>query len=187
MQKRHEEYEEILEKINRVGEKGDERTWDLKFKVEDGRALECRFIVPRRLGAIRANLWLLYLKVLAFSIVVKLSRLTLRAFGFQQVIQEKCVPFEVAGDKAAGFAGKAVDPCETCSLHPSWGVGFGAGVDIEGEAYCEKDATGKEGLEALEEFLLLWCAKADPDEVGTTGSDSFKNTRLLLACEIAML
>jgi hypothetical protein len=43
-------------------------------------------------------------------------------------------------------------------LHPGWGVGFGAGIDIEGEAYCEKDAVGEEGLEALEEVVLLGCA-----------------------------
>ena len=109
------------------------------------------------------------------------------AFGFQQVIQEEGVPLEVAGGKAAGFGGEAVGPCEACALHPSGSVGFGAGVDIEGEAYCEKDATGKEGLEALEEFLLLWCAKADPNEVRATGNDFIKNTRLLLACEIAMM
>ena len=68
------------------------------------------------------------------------------AFGFQQVIQEKSVPIEIATCEAAGFGGEAVDPCETCSLHPSWGVGFGAGVDIEGKAYCQKDAAGEERL-----------------------------------------
>ena len=115
----------------------------MKLKVEDGRALECRFIVLRRLGALRANLWLLYLKVLAFSIVVKLSRLTLRAFVFQQVIQENGVPLEVAGGEAAGFGGEAVGPCEACALHPSGSVGFGAGVDIEGEADGQKDAAGE--------------------------------------------
>ena len=78
-------------------------------------------------------------------------------------------------------------PCEACALHPSWGVVFGSGIDIEGETYREKDAAGKEGLEALEEFLLLWCAKADPNEVRATGNDCIKNTRLLLACEIAMM
>ena len=67
-------------------------------------------------------------------------------FGSQQVIQEKDVPFEIAGGEAAGFAGEAVGPCEACALHPSWGVGFGAGVDIEGKAYCEKDASGEEWL-----------------------------------------
>lgn len=74
------------------------------------------------------------------------SRLALRAFGFQQVIQEEGVPFEVASGEAAGFGGEAVGPCETCALHPSWGVGFGAGVDIEGKAYGEKDAAGEERL-----------------------------------------
>lgn len=68
-----------------------------------------------------------------------------------------------------GFAGKAVGPCEACALHPSWGVGFGAGVDIEGKAYCEKDAAGKEELEALEEVVLLGGAETDPDEVGAQG------------------
>jgi len=106
---------------------------------------------------------------------------------YQQVIQEEGVPFEVAGGEAAGFAGEAVGPGEACALHPSWGVGFGASVDIEGKAYGEKDAAGKEGLEALEEFLLLWCAKADPDEVGATGNDFLKNTRHLLAREVAVL
>ena len=72
-------------------------------------------------------------------------------------------------------------------MHPDGGVGFSAGIDIEGKAYCEKDAAGKEGLEALEEFLLLWCAKADPEEVGTTGNDCVKNTRFLLACEVAVM
>ena len=51
-------------------------------------------------------------------------------------------------------------------MHPSWGVGFGAGIDIEGEAYCEKDAAGEEWLEALEEVVLLWCAETDPEEIG---------------------
>jgi hypothetical protein len=119
--------------------------------------------------------------------VVKSPRLMLRAFGFQQVIQEEGVPLEIAGGKAAGFGGEAVGPCEACALHPSWGVGFCAGIDIEGEAYCEKDAAGEEWLEALEELLLLWRAKADPEEVGATGNDCFKNTRLLLTCEIAVL
>jgi hypothetical protein len=78
--------------------------------------------------------------------VVKSSRLALRAFGFQQVIQEEGVPFEVASGEAAGFGGEAVGPCEACALHPGWGVGFCAGIDIEGEADGEKDAAGKEGL-----------------------------------------
>jgi hypothetical protein len=51
-------------------------------------------------------------------------------------------------------------------LHPGGGVGFGAGIDIEGEAYREKDATGEEGLEASEEVVLLGCAETDPEEVG---------------------
>ena len=51
-------------------------------------------------------------------------------------------------------------------MHPGGGVGFGASVNIEGEAYCEKDATGEEGLEALEEVVLLGCAETDPEEVG---------------------
>ena len=42
-------------------------------------------------SARRANLWLLYLKGPAFSIVVK---------SFQQVIQKKGVPLEIAGGKA---------------------------------------------------------------------------------------
>ena len=51
-------------------------------------------------------------------------------------------------------------------MHPSWGVGFGAGVDIEGEAYCEKDTAGEEWLEPSEEVVLLRSAETDPDEVG---------------------
>jgi hypothetical protein len=51
-------------------------------------------------------------------------------------------------------------------LHPGWGVGFGAGIDIEGEADGEKDAAGEEWLEALEEVVLLGCAETDPDEIG---------------------
>jgi len=90
---------------------------------------------------------------------------------FQQVIQEEGVPFEVASGEAAGFRGEAVGPCEACELHQSWGVGFGAGIDIEGEADGKEDSAGEEGLEALEEFLLFWCAKADPEEVGATGND----------------
>jgi len=35
--------------------------------------------------------------------------------------------------------------------------------------------------------LLLWCAKADPDEVRAIGNDFLKNTRLLLAREVALL
>ncbi len=58
-----------------------------------------------------------------------------RAFRFQQVIQEKGVPIEIAPREAARFAGEAVSPCEARALHPSWSVGFGAGVDIEGKAY----------------------------------------------------
>ena len=69
--------------------------------------------------------------------------------SFQQVIQEEGVPLEVAGGKAAGFGGEAVGPCEACALHPGRGIGFGAGVDIEGEADCEKDAIVEEWLEAL--------------------------------------
>ena len=64
------------------------------------------------------------------------------AFGSQQVIQEKRVPLEIAGGKAAGFAGEAVGPCEACALHPGGGVGFGAGVDIEGESDGEENAAG---------------------------------------------
>ena len=67
----------------------------------------------------------------------------------QQVIQEKGIPLEIAGGEAAGFGGEAVGPCEACALHPGWGIGFGAGIDIEGEAHCEKDAAGEEGFEAL--------------------------------------
>ena len=134
-------------------------------------------LAPARL-TLRANLWLLYLKGPAFSIVVK---------SYHQVIQEEGVPLEIAGGKAAGFGGEAVGPCEACALHPGWGVGFGAGIDIEGEAYCEKNAAGEEGLEALDEFLLFWRAEAYPDEVGATGNDCFKNTRLLLVREIAVL
>ncbi len=51
-------------------------------------------------------------------------------------------------------------------MHPGWGVGFGASIDIECETYCEKDAAGEEGLEALEEVVLLGCAEANPEEVG---------------------
>ena len=87
-------------------------------------------------------------------------------FGFQQVIQEKGVPIEVAACEAAGFGGEAVGPGEACALHPGWGVGFGASIDIECETYCEKDAAGEEGLEALEEVVLLGCAEANPEEVG---------------------
>jgi hypothetical protein len=94
-------------------------------------------------------------------------------FGFQQVIQEKSVPIEVAACKAARFGGEAVGPCEARALHPGGGVGFGVGIDIESEAYCEKDTAGEEGFEALDKFLLLWCAKADPNEVGATGNDCF--------------
>ena len=91
---------------------------------------------------------------------------TLRAFGFQQVIKKKGVPLEVAGGKAAGFGGEAVSPCEAYALHPGWGVGFGASIDIEGEAYCEKDAAGEEGFEVLEEVVLLGCAETDPEKIG---------------------
>ncbi len=69
--------------------------------------------------------------------------------SFQQVIQEEGVPFEVAGGKAAGFGAEAVGPCEPCALHPGGSIGFGASVDIEGEADGEKDAAGEEGFEAL--------------------------------------
>ena len=89
--------------------------------------------------------------------------------SFQQVIQEEGVPFEVAGGKAAGFGGKAVGPCEACALHPGRGIGFGAGVDIKGKAYCEKDTAGEEGLEALEEVVLLGGAETDPEKVGAKG------------------
>ena len=51
-------------------------------------------------------------------------------------------------------------------MHPCGGVGFGAGVDIEGKAYCEKDTAGEEGLEPSEEVVLLRSAETDPDEVG---------------------
>lgn len=91
------------------------------------------------------------------------------AFVFQQVIQEEGVPLEIAHGKAAGFAGEAVGPCEACALHPSWGVGFGAGVDIEGKAYCEKDTAGEEWLEPSEEVVLLRSAETDPDEVRAQG------------------
>jgi hypothetical protein len=47
-------------------------------------------LAPARL-TLRANLWSLYLKGPAFSIVVK---------SFQQVIQEEGVPLEVTGGKA---------------------------------------------------------------------------------------
>jgi hypothetical protein len=72
-------------------------------------------------------------------------------------------------------------------LHPGWGVGFGAGVDIEGEAYGEKDAVGEEGFEALEEFLLFWCAETDPEEIGATGYDMVKNGAFFIMREIALL
>ena len=89
--------------------------------------------------------------------------------NFQQVIQEERVPLEVAGGKAAGFADEAIGPCEACALHPSWGVGFGAGVDIEGKAYCEKDTAGEDGLEPSEDVVLLRSAETDPEEVGAKG------------------
>jgi len=54
-------------------------------------------------------------------------------------------------------------------LHPSWGIGFGAGIDIEGKAYCKKDTAEEEWLEALEEVVLLRCAETDPEEVGAEG------------------
>ena len=111
---------------------------------------------PARL-TLRANLWLLYLKGPPFSIVVK---------SYQQVIQEEGVPLEVTGGEAAGFGGEAVGPCEACALHPGWGVGFCAGIDIESEANGEKDAAGEEWLEALEEVVLLGCAETDPQEIG---------------------
>lgn len=85
---------------------------------------------------------------------------------FHQVIQEERVPLEVTGGEAPGFGGEAVGPCEACALHPGWGVGFGAGVDIEGEADGEKDAAREEGVEVLEEMVLLGCAETDPEEVG---------------------
>jgi hypothetical protein len=72
--------------------------------------------------------------VLAVSSAVKIFLCTEEFLLFQQVIQEKGVPFEVAGGEAAWFGGEAVGPCEACALHPGWGVGFGAGIDIEGEA-----------------------------------------------------
>ena len=121
-------------------------------------------LAPARLG-LRANLWLLYLKGSVFSIVVKSPRITLWPIGFQQVIQEEGIPLEVAGGEAAGFGGEAVGPCEACALHPGWCVGFGAGIDIECEADGEKDTAGKEGLEALEEVVLLGCAETNPKKI----------------------
>ncbi len=121
------------------------------------------------------------------SSVVKFFFCTARVLLSQQVIQEEGVPLEVTGGKAAGFGGEAVSPCETCALHPGWGVGFCAGIDIEGEANRKKDADGEEWLEALEEFLLLWCAKSDPEKVGATGNDFLKNIRLLIVSEVAVL
>jgi hypothetical protein len=113
-------------------------------------------LAPARL-TLRANLWLLYLKGPAFSIVVK---------SYQQVIQEKGVPIEVAACKAARFAGEAVGPGEACALHPSGGIGFSASIDIECETYCKKNAAGEEWLEALEKVVLLGCAETDPQEIG---------------------
>ena len=136
---------------------------------------------PARL-TLRANLWLLYLKGPAFSIVVKSSRLALWAFGFQQVIQEEGVPLEVTGGEAAGFGGEAVGPCEACALHPGWGVGFGAGIDIEGEADCEKDAAGEEGFESLEEVVLLGCAETDPEEIGAQGLKVLDDFGIVFQC-----
>ena len=101
------------------------------------------------------------------------------AFGSQQVIQEKRVPFEVAGDKAAGFGGEAVGPCEACALHPSGGIGFGAGVDIEGEADGKEDSAGEEWLEAVDEAVLLGCAKSDPEEIGAQGLKFLDDFRLI--------
>jgi len=88
---------------------------------------------------------------------------------YQQVIQEEGVPFEVAGGEAAGFAGEAVGPGEACALHPSWGIEFCAGVDIEGEANGKEDSAREEGFEAVEEVVLLGCAQTDPDEVRAQG------------------
>ena len=88
---------------------------------------------------------------------------------FQQVIQEKGIPLEIADGEAAGLGGEAVGPCEACTLHPGWGIGFGAGIDIEGEAYCEKDSAGQEWFETLDEVVLLGGAETDPEEVGAEG------------------
>lgn len=121
------------------------------------------------------------------SSAVLSPRITLWAFVFQQVIHEERVPIEVAACETAGFGGEAVGPCEACALHPSGGIGFGAGVDIEGEANGKENSAGEEGLEAVDEFLLLGCAKADPEEVGATGNDCFKNIGLFGACEVAVL
>ena len=54
-------------------------------------------------------------------------------------------------------------------MHPGWCVGFGAGIDIEGESYCKKYTAGNEGLEALEEVVLLGGAETDPEKVGAKG------------------
>ncbi len=86
-----------------------------------------------------------------------------------------------------GFGGEAVGPCEACALHPRWGIGFGAGIDIESEADGEQDSAVEEWFEALDKFLLFWCADADPEKVGAIGNDCFKNTRLLCFCEVAMM
>ncbi len=89
--------------------------------------------------------------------------------NFQQVIQEERVPLKIPGGEAAGFGGEAVGPCEACALHPSWGIGFGAGIDIEGEADGKEDSAREEGFEALEEEVLLGGAQTDPQEVGAQG------------------
>ena len=89
--------------------------------------------------------------------------------NFQQVIQEERVPLKIPGGEAAGFGGEAVGPCEACALHPSRGVGFGAGIDIEGEANCEEYAAGEKLLEAVEEVVLLRCAQTDPEEIWVKG------------------
>jgi len=106
-------------------------------------------------------------RVIVAAVVLLCAR-TLPGCGksAEKVIQEERVPIEVAACETAGFGGEAVGPGEAEALHPGWGVGFGAGIDIEGESYCEKDAAGEEWLEAVDETVLLGGAKSDPEEVG---------------------
>lgn len=106
---------------------------------------------------------------------------------FEQVIQKKRVPVKVASCEAAGFAGEAVGPSQAEALHPRGSIGFGARIDIEGEADGEEDATGQDRLEAVDEFLLFRGPKADPEEVRPHRLDLLKKMRLLFLIEITML
>ena len=118
----------------------------------------------------------------SLSSAVLSPRIALWAFGFQQVIPEERGPIEVAACETAGFGGKTVGPCEACALHPSRGIGFCAGIDIEGEADGKEDAAGEEGLEAFEEVVLLRGAETDPDEVGAQGLKFLDDFRIIFQC-----